>query len=114
MKCVALSADSENSTPLLAMMPDEEAVQAREAGDERRGVALLELVEARAVHHARDHLAHVVRPPRIDVHDAVELLGVVARRLGRRHVGRQALRRVQRRRRSSAPVCIACSSSSAK
>jgi hypothetical protein len=36
MKCVALSADSENSTPLLATNADEEAVQPREAGHERR------------------------------------------------------------------------------
>ena len=36
MKCVALSADSENRTPLLATMPDEEPVQAGEAGHERR------------------------------------------------------------------------------
>ena len=40
---------------------DEQAVQAREAGDERRAVALLELVEARAVDEPRDDLADVVR-----------------------------------------------------
>jgi hypothetical protein len=39
---------------------DRHAVEAREAGDERRPVARLELVEARAVDDARDHLAHVV------------------------------------------------------
>ncbi len=31
MKCVAFSADSENSTPLLAMMPTRHAVEAGEA-----------------------------------------------------------------------------------
>ena len=39
---------------------DEQAVQAREAGDERGAVALLELVEARAVDQARDDLADFV------------------------------------------------------
>ena len=43
---------------------DQEPVQAREAGHERRAVALLELVEPRAVHEPRDDLAHVVRLPR--------------------------------------------------
>ena len=61
MKCVAFSADSENSTPLFGDDADQEPVEAREAGDERRRVARLELVEARAVHEARDDLAHVVR-----------------------------------------------------
>ena len=40
---------------------DEEAVEPGEAGDERRAVALLELVEARAVDEPRDDLADVVR-----------------------------------------------------
>ena len=44
---------------------DEKSVQPREAGDERRRVALLELVEARAVDHPRDHFAHVVRLPQV-------------------------------------------------
>jgi hypothetical protein len=46
MKCVALSADSENSTPLLATMPDQEAVQPGETGDDGGRVEALELVEA--------------------------------------------------------------------
>ena len=40
---------------------DEEAVQAREPRHQRRAVTLLELVEAGAVHQARENLAHVVR-----------------------------------------------------
>ena len=78
------------------MMPDEKSVQPREAGDERRGVALLELVEARSVHEPGDHFADVVRLARIDGDDAVELFGVVLGRLGRRHVAGQPLGRVQR------------------
>ena len=60
MKCVPLSADSENSTPLLATHADQHPVDPREPRDQRRRVAFLELVEPRAVHEPRDHLAHVV------------------------------------------------------
>ncbi len=96
MKCVTLSADSENSTPLFAMMPTRKPCSRAKPVMTVVGVALLEFVEARSVDHARDDLADVVRLARIDAHDAVELLGVVLRRLGRRHVGRQPLRGVQR------------------
>ena len=40
---------------------DQEPVQPREAGDERGAVALLELVEPRAVDEPRDDLVDVVR-----------------------------------------------------
>ena len=40
---------------------DEEAVQPGEAGDQRRAVALLELVEPRAIDDPRDDFADVVR-----------------------------------------------------
>ena len=56
MKCVAFSADSEKSTPLLAMMPTSKPCSAREAGHERGAVAFLELVESRAVDDPRDAL----------------------------------------------------------
>ncbi len=55
----------------------------REAADEGRPVERLELVEARAVHDPRDHLAHIVGAAQVGRHDAVELGGVVARRLRR-------------------------------
>ena len=54
---------------------DQESVQPRESGDQRRAVALLELVEARAVDQARDDFAHFVRLARVRVHDAVDLAG---------------------------------------
>ena len=60
MKCVAFSADSEKRMPLLATMPMRKPGQPRETADERRPVARLELLEARAVHEARDHFADVV------------------------------------------------------
>ncbi len=98
MKCVAFSADSENSTPLLATMPTRNAVQPREAGDERRAVALLELVEARAVDQPRDDLAHVVRLARVGVDDAVDLARVVrADPRARSTSAGSRLRRVERR-----------------
>ena len=59
---------------------DRIAPDAREAGDERRAVARLELVELAAVDDARDHLAHVVGLADVGVDDAVDLLGRVARR----------------------------------
>ena len=72
-------------------------MQAGEPRDQRRTVALLELVEPRAVDDPREHFADVVRPPRISRHDAVDLGGIVERRLGRLSVGGKRLRPVQRR-----------------
>jgi hypothetical protein len=46
----------------------------REAGDQRRAVILLELVEVRAVDDAGDHLAHVVGLAQIRRDDAVDLV----------------------------------------
>src|ERR1051326_8332546 len=57
------------------------AEDAREAGDDRRGVALLELLEARAVDDARDPLAHVVRPADVARDDAVDLARIEERLL---------------------------------
>ena len=68
---------------------DQEAVEPGEAGDERGAVALLELVEARAVDQARDDFADFVRLARVGVDDAVDLRRVVARILGRVDVGGQ-------------------------
>ena len=70
---------------------DQEAVEPGEAGDQRAAVALLELVEARAVDHPRDDLADLVRLARVGVHDAVDLARVVERVLRRGHVGRRVL-----------------------
>src|SRR6202521_3835933 len=58
-------------------------VQMRKAGDDRRCVELLELIELRAVDQAPDHLAHVVLLAQIGGHDAVEI-DRVERRLARR------------------------------
>ena len=69
-----------------------ESLDVREARDERRPVARLELVEARAVEEAREKLAHVVGPPEVLRDDAVELLGGIPGLLGR-----DAPRRVRRR-----------------
>ncbi len=82
-KCAPFSADSENSTPLLAMMPTGMPWRCGEAADERRAVARLELVEARAVDDAGDHLAHVI---------------------GRAQVGRARRRRGRPDRRAAAPA----------
>ena len=76
---------------------DEEPVQAGEAGHERGAVALLELVEPRAVDQPGDDLANIVGLPDVGADDAVELRRVVRRFLGRGHVGRQALGGVQGR-----------------
>ena len=76
---------------------DQVPVEAREAGHDRSGVALLELVEPRAVHDPGDDLAHVVRHADVGVDDAVELARVVARVLRRGHVERSRLGGVQRR-----------------
>ncbi len=86
------------------MNPDQEPVQPREPGDQRRAVALLELVEARAVDHPRNDFADVVGLSRVGADDAVDLRGVVERILGVRHVGWQPLDRVQRRHNRAADV----------
>src|SRR5205814_2051676 len=107
MKCVTLSADSENRTPLTqvaqldevrhlerrfgeqdAVVGDEahqEPMEPREAGHHCRGISLLELVEARAVDDAGDDLADVVRLANVGVDDAIDVGGVVSRLLRRRH-----------------------------
>src|SRR4028118_1385142 len=79
-KCAPLSADSPNSTPLLATLPtgaprdagppdqhavvghdaDRVALDVREPADQRRAVELLELAEPAAVDEPRDDLADAV------------------------------------------------------
>ena len=59
-------------------------------------VALLELVEARSVDETREDLADLVGMSRVGVDDAVDLARIVARILGRRHVGRHPLDDVER------------------
>src|SRR6185295_1422025 len=58
---------------------DREALDVREAGDERLAVERLELVEAAAVHDPRDHLADVVADAVVLGHDAVQVDRVVQR-----------------------------------
>ena len=74
---------------------DRHAPDAREAGDERRAVARLELVEVAAVDDARDDLAHVERLARIGRDDAVQLLGGIAGLDGVDEVHVRPLDRVQ-------------------
>src|SRR5438876_935163 len=57
------------------------AVQAGEAGDQRRAVERLELVEAAAVDQTRNHLPNLVRPARIPRPDAVRVGGGLRGRL---------------------------------
>ncbi len=97
MKCVALSADSENRTPLLATMPTSRPWMRAKPVTIVVRVARLELVEPRAVDEPRDHLADVVLPPQIRRHDAVQLLRIVAGIFRGRDVDGRRLRRVQRR-----------------
>ena len=62
--------------PLLARMPTGMPWMRGEAAYQRGAVERLELVEARAVDDARDHLAHVVGAAQVGRHDAVELVAV--------------------------------------
>ena len=66
-----------------------------EAGDQRRTVARLELVEARAVDDAGDDLAHVVGLPRVLGDDAIDLARVEERILARLVRHRHRLRAVE-------------------
>ena len=61
MKCVALSADSEKSTPLFAMMPTRNPWSRAKPVTSVVAVPFLEFVESRSVHHPRDHLMDVAR-----------------------------------------------------
>ena len=115
MKCVAFSADSENSTPLFAMMPTRKPCSRAKPVTSVVAVALLELVEARAVHDARDHLAHFVGLPRVAVDDPVDLVADrTAGSSGRGMSAGSCFTRVQRARRSSSRAAARASSSSAR
>ena len=61
---------------------DRHAEDPGKAGDQRRAVELLELLELRAVDQPGDHLAHIIGPRQAHRHDAVELGRVVERRRG--------------------------------
>ena len=74
MKCAPFSALSREQHAVVGDDADRHAVQMRKAGDQRRAVILLELVELRAVDDAGDHLAHVIGLAQIGRHDAVELI----------------------------------------
>ena len=85
----ALAAEFDEVRSLERALPEEDAVvgddadgeagDAGEAADERRAVARLELVEARAIDEAGDDFAHVVGTAVVGRDDAVELLGMVER-----------------------------------
>src|SRR5207253_3343751 len=74
--------------------PDRDALDPREAGDERLAVELLELLEARAVDEPRDQLARVGLVPKVLRDQAVEVGGVERWRLRLGEVPRR-LRRTQ-------------------
>ncbi len=71
------------------------SVQVGKAGHQRGAVAGLELVQARAIHHPCDQLAHLVGLARIGRDDAVQLLRVIARRFRRNRIGMRRRRRAQ-------------------
>ena len=79
--------------------PDRVAVDAGEAGDQRRAVFGLELRELAAVDDPGDHLVHVVGHSRIDGNDVVELglVGDRRRRSARRPTAGRAAARGSRR-----------------
>ena len=83
--------------PVVGQDPDRVAVDVGEAGDERRAVELLELVEARAVHEPRDQLVRVVGLADVGGDDAVDAVGVVLGRLGRPALPRRLRFGAQRR-----------------
>src|SRR5439155_11694959 len=58
--------------PVVGEDPDGPPVEMGEPAHERLAVALLELVEAAAVHEASDDLTHLEAPPRIGRHHPVE------------------------------------------
>ena len=60
---------------------DRHAPDAGEAGDQRRAVEALELVELGAVDEPGDHLADVVLLLEVGRHDGVEILGRIVARL---------------------------------
>ena len=94
--------------------PDRMAVDPGEAGDQRRAVLRLELVERAAVHQPGDDLAHVVGRAGVDRHHAVELRGVDGRLLaGRDRPGRRRAR-AGRVATMSRTIRSACASSSAR
>ena len=74
---------------MFARIADRVALDARPAADERLAVALLELVEPRAVDDARDQLARVDLGAVVVGDQAVELGRVGRRRLGRRDLPRR-------------------------
>ena len=69
--------------PLLPMMPTASPSMHGLAAHGLRAVERLEVEEVAVVDEAGDHLAHVVGLAIVDRHDAAELVGVVARLLGR-------------------------------
>ena len=91
MKCAALSADFVEQDAVVGDDADRIAPDAREAGDDGRAVEMLELVELAVVDQPRDHLAHVVGRAVVLWHDAVQLLGGIARLDRRQQRGRRLL-----------------------
>ena len=75
--------------------PDRKAVDRRPASDEVSAVQRLPLVQATAIHNARDHFADGDRHLDIDVGDAEQLVDVVDRRVGRLRRTRTELAPIQ-------------------
>ncbi len=74
---------------------DRVAVDRCPAADQRGAVARLELLEARAVDDAGDHVADVDGLAQVRAHQAEQLLGVVDRRVGAQRGGGSGLAPVQ-------------------
>jgi hypothetical protein len=74
----------------------QEAMQPGEPRDECGAITLFELVESRPVNDPRNYLAHVVRLSDVGIHNPVDLVRVVRRLFGCRHVHREDLVRVER------------------
>ena len=92
MKCVAFSADSEKRMPLFASDADRVAVQVREAGDQRRAVVRLELVELASRRRSRAMTSRTSYGfARVRRNHAVDFFGRVERLARLAHVGRDAL-----------------------
>src|SRR6266699_570433 len=73
---------------LIGQNADRNSMQVRKAGDERRAVEFLELVELGSIDQAREHLVHVVLLLEVHGHDPVDLGGLVGglARLAERNV----------------------------
>ena len=98
---------------IVAEDADREAVDMRVAGDQRRAIVALELLEARAIYKPRNHLTDLEWLARVGGYDAQQLIGIVLRLLRTASAARISLRQFSRAT-ISRPMRIASASSSAR